>query len=99
MRRSKDAVSVGAEEVLHSVDLAVVAAVRLVELDAAPVAVAEVGAAVVPQHAALDPRDLRQGLYILDWIANNFIRLDRWTGKPEIVVEVIVRRRQTKLKI
>ena len=60
VRRSEDAVSVGAEEVLDPVDLSVVAAVRLVELDAAPVAVAEVGATVVPQDAAFDARDLKR---------------------------------------
>ena len=70
MCRGEDAVSVGAEKVLHAVDLSVVAAVRLVELDAAPVAVAEVGAPVVPQHAALDARDLETEICNLDWRSN-----------------------------
>ena len=59
MRRRKDAVPVTAGEVLNAVDLPVVAAADgLVELDAAPVALPEVRTAVVPQHAALHPRDL-----------------------------------------
>ena len=70
VRRSEYAVSVWAEEVLAPVHLSVVTAVRLVELDAAPVAVAEVGAPVVPQHAALDARDLETEICNLDWRSN-----------------------------
>ena len=59
----KDAARVGAGEVLDAVHLPVVPPVRLVELDAAPVALAEVRPAEVPQHAALDARDLETERY------------------------------------
>ena len=79
----KDAARVGTGEVLDAVHLAVVPPVRLVELDAAPVALAEVRPAVVPQHAALDARNLDEICCVSNTSNTSKIsRVETWFMKP-----------------
>ena len=59
--RREDAVTVAAREVANAVDKAVVQAVGIVQLDAAPLTADEVDAADVPQSAGLDSADQHAG--------------------------------------